>query len=277
MRITENDIRRMIRTLLEENPPETPTKKSETVVRIPMPGKLAPLGKIKPEFVSREGMTMIPARSVIVYEKGLLKSFLEEKDRAKKDEISRKFLYGHRADASGKSEFDRYVELNKFLVEMGCTQDDIEFVFEMFNNQPLDAFHRYDAVLNDAGMSRQVPPSLLKAVMLKESTLGTKKRNKDKGGSNRSDRFSIGLPIFTDLKSRIPDYVPSFEDVMTSPSVEAKVAATLLSRGIPMIHSDAGNIVQVLGYYRRGTGDTEPEYEKKVLGAQRVFEVMQVP
>ncbi len=233
------------------------------IKRIDVPGKNVPLGPLKPMFIKERGgkkLLMIPTASEIADQRQKLDLIKSSKSREAKNAISKSLRYT-------KDEFARLLEGYEFLSKE-CSQESIDHVFKKFNNEQISLFTQYDSAFNVLGPPRGVPPSFLKAFCLKESTLGTEPT------AGRSPLFSIDRPTFSELQKKIENYSPTFESMIAEPTVEIKVAATFISRGISLIKAGGAEDIETALKKYRGIG-YEPRYGKIIEGFRILIEALQ--
>jgi hypothetical protein len=231
--------------------------------RIDVPGRSAPLGSVDPLFIkSRKGdveRLMIPSLPLFMEEQRRRDRMKRSKDRSERDAISRTLKY--EAD-----EFEQIKAANDLIEKLGV-REGADLLFGKFNNKPIESYIAFDNIFNVVGPDRSVPPAFLKAFSLHESTLGLKPT------AGYSPLFSISPAVIELLQAKLNSYKPTYQDIITKPSVETKVAATLITRGIGIIKGGAEDLDTVLRKYR-GINH-EPKYAEKLDKLRIMIEVVQ--
>jgi len=231
--------------------------------RVDVPGRSSPLGPVDPLFIkSRDGdveRLMIPSLPLLMEEQRKRDRIKRSKDRSERDVISRTLKYE-------AGEFEQIKAANSLIEKLGVRAG-ADLLFEKFNNKPIDSYTAFDNIFNVVGPDRSVPPAFLKAFSLHESTLGIKPTE------GYSPLFSISPAVIDELQKKINSYKPTYQDIISKPSVETKVAATLITRGIGIIKGGAEDLDTVLQKYR-GIGK-EPGYADRINNLRIMVEVVQ--
>lgn len=157
-----------------------------------------------------------------------------------------------------------------YLLSKGMTSNDISIITSRLNNISVDNFKKYDQVFKQHAAAHGLQPTLLKAMSIEETTLGSKLKNQK--GSSAAGLIQITGPTLATLNANLPKGVHyKYESLLSDPGASVGVAA----------HYIKSYLIQKLGLKDRGsilkaykTGPDAENYVIRVEAFKKFVEII---